>query len=137
MRQLAVAARRHHETVLLGCIEASVTAEVRGEWLSLLLQPVNPEAGVSRLDWLRAGPVSKKPPRAGRSSCEDLVSEVKLLETANIKLASVAADAFGVSGLAMLQALVENSASPEAMANLAKGRLRRKIQPLALALAGP
>jgi transposase len=61
---------------------------------------------------------------------------LKLLETANIKLASIAADAFGVSGLAMLYALVENNASPEAMANLAKGRLRRKLQPLALALAG-
>jgi transposase len=78
--------------------------------------------------------------RLRRSLSEALVTErnrtLKLLETANIKLASVAADAFGVSGLAMLQALVENSDSPEAMANLAKGRLRRKIQPLALALAG-
>jgi len=61
---------------------------------------------------------------------------LKLLETANIKLASIAADVFGVSGLAMLRALVENTVSPEAMANLAKGRLRRKLQPLARALTG-
>ena len=61
---------------------------------------------------------------------------LKLLETANIKLASIAADVFGVSGLAMLRALVENTVSPEAMANLAKGRLRRKLQPLARELTG-
>jgi hypothetical protein len=43
---------------------------------------------------------------------------LKLLETANIKLASVASDVFGVSGRAMLKALIEGSASPEAMADL-------------------
>lgn len=78
--------------------------------------------------------------RLRRSLSQALVTErnrtLKLLETANIKLASIAADAFGVSGLAMLHALVDNTSSPEAMANLAKGRLRRKLQPLALALAG-
>ena len=40
----------------------------------------------------------------------------KLLETANIKLASVASDVFGVSGRAMLRALIAGEASPEAMA---------------------
>ena len=51
---------------------------------------------------------------------------LKLLETANIKLASVASDVFGVSGRAMLRALIEGEASAEAMADLAKGQLRRK-----------
>jgi transposase len=78
--------------------------------------------------------------RLRRSFSEALTTErnrtLKLLETANIKLASIAADAFGVSGLAMLQALVENTVTPEAMANLARGRLRRKLQPLVLALSG-
>lgn len=78
--------------------------------------------------------------RLRRSLSEALATErnrtLKLLETANIKLASIAADAFGVSGLAMLHALVENTTSPKAMANLAKGRLRRKLQPLVLALTG-
>jgi transposase len=46
---------------------------------------------------------------------------LKLLETANIKLASVASDVFGVSGRAMLKALIEGSASAEAMADLARG----------------
>ena len=51
---------------------------------------------------------------------------LKLLETANIKLASVASDVFGVSGRAMLRALIAGEASPEAMADLARGLLRRK-----------
>ena len=63
---------------------------------------------------------------------------LKLLETANIKLASVASDVFGVSGRAMLRALIEGeaSASTEAMADLAKGQLRRKRADLILALDG-
>ena len=61
---------------------------------------------------------------------------LKLLETANIKLASVASDVFGVSGRAMLKALIEGSASAEAMADLAKGQLRRKRDDLVLALEG-
>jgi len=46
---------------------------------------------------------------------------LKLLETANIKLASVASDVFGVSGRLMLRALVEGKATPQQMAELAKG----------------
>src|SRR5271165_2161530 len=61
---------------------------------------------------------------------------LKLLETANIKLASVASDVFGVSGRAMLKALIEGSASPEVMADLARGQLRRKRDDLVLALEG-
>ncbi len=61
---------------------------------------------------------------------------LKLLETANIKLASVASDVFGVSGRAMLRELIAGEASPEAMAELARGRLRRKRADLILALDG-
>ena len=61
---------------------------------------------------------------------------LKLLETANIKLASVASNVFGVSGQAMLKALIEGNTSPEAMATLAKGKLRRKHDDLVLALDG-
>jgi transposase len=61
---------------------------------------------------------------------------LKLLETANIKLASVASDVFGVSGRAMLRALIAGEASPETMADLAKGLLRRKRADLILALDG-
>jgi transposase len=61
---------------------------------------------------------------------------LKLLETANIKLSSVASDVFGVSGMAMLRALIEGNANAEQMAALARGVLRRKQADLALALDG-
>jgi transposase len=60
----------------------------------------------------------------------------KLLETANIKLASVASDVLGVSGLAMLQALAEGCDDPDTLAELAKGRLRSKKPQLRQALEG-
>jgi transposase len=61
---------------------------------------------------------------------------LKVLETANIKLASVASDVFGVSGMRMLDALVKDKATPAEMAQLAKGRLRAKISELQPALEG-
>lgn len=60
----------------------------------------------------------------------------KLLETCNIKLASVATDILGVSGREMLQALVEGDVDPERLADVARGRLRNKIPQLVLALEG-
>lgn len=61
---------------------------------------------------------------------------LKLLETANIKLASVVSDVFGVSGLRMLRALVDGRASPGEVAELATGKLRKKRADLALAVEG-
>src|SRR3954471_8957006 len=61
---------------------------------------------------------------------------LRLLETANIKLASVMSDVFGVSGRAMLRALIAGSAAPEEMAALARGQLRRKRAELIEALTG-
>ena len=61
---------------------------------------------------------------------------LKLLEGAGIKLAGVMSSVFGVSGMLMLRALAEGSAAPAAMADLAKRRLRSKIDRLALALDG-
>jgi transposase len=60
----------------------------------------------------------------------------KVLETANIKLSSVVSDVFGASGMAMLRALVEGTATAEQMAQLAKRRMRAKIPELELALDG-
>jgi transposase len=66
-----------------------------------------------------------------------LVNRVqKVLESANIKLASVATDVLGVSGRAMLEALIIGQASPAEMAELAKGRLREKRESLTQALEG-
>jgi transposase len=61
---------------------------------------------------------------------------LQLLEGAGIKLASVMSDVFGVSGMLMLRALAEGCSAPAAMADLAKRRLRRKVDQLALALEG-
>ncbi len=60
----------------------------------------------------------------------------KLLEGMNIKLASVATDVLGVSGRAMLEALVGDRLSPDEMAQLARGRLRNKLPELEKALTG-
>jgi transposase len=60
----------------------------------------------------------------------------KVLEDAGIKLASVASDVLGVSGLAMIEALVAGTRDPEALADLARGNLRRKLPALRQALAG-
>lgn len=66
-----------------------------------------------------------------------LVNRVqKVLESANIKLASVATDVLGVSGRAMLQALIADETDIAAMAELAKGRLRNKREQLVQALEG-
>ncbi|HEX4452810.1 MAG TPA: IS110 family transposase [Kofleriaceae bacterium] len=61
---------------------------------------------------------------------------LKLLETANIKLATVASNVFGASGRTMLRALLDGKLTPEQMADLAKGRLRKKLAELAPALDG-
>jgi transposase len=61
---------------------------------------------------------------------------LKLLESANIKLASVATDVFGLSGRLMLRALIEAKTTPQEMAEMAKKKLRSKIPQLELALEG-
>jgi transposase len=48
----------------------------------------------------------------------------------------VAADAIGVSGRAMIEALIAGERDPAVLADLAKGVLRKKIPDLTLALAG-
>jgi transposase len=60
----------------------------------------------------------------------------KLLEDAQIKLSSVITDIFGVSGRAMLEAMIAGQRSPRALAELAKGRMRSKIEDLVEALTG-
>jgi transposase len=60
----------------------------------------------------------------------------KTLEGANIKLASVATDIVGVSGRQMLEALLAGTTDAAALAQLAKGKLRRKLPQLERALAG-
>jgi transposase len=60
----------------------------------------------------------------------------KVLEDAGIKLDSVASDVLGVSGRAMLAALIAGERDPDTLAELAKGKLRKKIPMLRHALRG-
>lgn len=60
----------------------------------------------------------------------------KVLEDAGVKLASVATDILGVSGRAMLEALMAGTTDPDLLAELAQGRLRAKPPALRAALAG-
>lgn len=67
----------------------------------------------------------------------NLVNRIqKVLEGANIKLASVATDVMGVSGRAMLAAIVDGETDATVMAELAKGRLRNKQALLVQAMEG-
>ncbi len=60
----------------------------------------------------------------------------KILEDTGIKLDCVASDILGVSGRAMLDALCQGTTDPAVLADLAKGRLRKKIPALQEALEG-
>jgi transposase len=60
----------------------------------------------------------------------------KPLESANIKLASVISDVTGVSGRAMLDALVDGIVAPAVLAEFAQKRMRQKIDQLVEALDG-
>lgn len=60
----------------------------------------------------------------------------KVLETANIKLASVASDVLGVSGRKMIEALIAGEKDASKLADLAEKRLRHKIPQLQRALQG-
>lgn len=60
----------------------------------------------------------------------------KVLEGGNIKLGTVASNVVGASGRAILEALVAGRDDPEALAELARGRLREKLPELVEALRG-
>lgn len=60
----------------------------------------------------------------------------KVLEDANLKLASVATDALGASGRAMLRAIIAGQQDAEQLAEMSRGLLRNKRPELRLALEG-
>jgi transposase len=107
------------------------------EWLCQLL-----EAGL-----LRASFVPPKPIRALRQLTRYRKAQIKerqreanrlhkALEDTGIKLDCVATDILGVSGRAMLDALCHGTTDPELLADLARGKLRKKIPLLRQALEG-
>jgi transposase len=60
----------------------------------------------------------------------------KMLEDACIKLSVVATDIFGVSGRAMMAALIAGERNPKVLAQLARARMRAKITALEEAFTG-
>ena len=60
----------------------------------------------------------------------------KVLEDANIKLASVASDTLGLSGRNMLEAMIAGEQDAEHLAGMARGLLKRKVESLRAALEG-
>jgi transposase len=112
----------HHVKILPGRKSDVLDAE----WLAELLEHgllrgsfVPPPAIRELRDLTR---YRKRLIQAHTSECQRIQ---KTLEDAGIKLDSVASDVLGVSGRAMLAALVAGERDPEVLAELAKGRLRR------------
>jgi transposase len=69
--------------------------------------------------------------------CNRIANRIqKVLEDGNIKLASVATDALGASGRAMLKAMIEGEGDVEKLAEMSRGLLRNKIPELQRALEG-
>jgi transposase len=96
---------------------------------------------------LRASLVPPKPIRALRNLTRYRKAQIqersreanrlhKALEDTGIKLDCVASDILGVSGRAMLDALINGTTDPEVLAELAKGKLRKKLPALKEALQG-
>ena len=108
-----------------------------GEWLSdllrhgLLRKSFVPDKPIRELRDLTRNRAMLAKERA-RLSCRIQ----KVLEDANIKLASVASDVLGASGRAMLKAIVRGESDPAILADLAQKRLRAKLPELRSALTG-
>jgi len=107
------------------------------EWIATLLQhgllrpsfvPPRPQQELRELTRYRTTLVRERAAEVNR------IQEV--LEGANIKLASVASDVLGMSGRAMLEALVAGTTDAAVLADLARGKLREKRPALEAALSG-
>lgn len=71
-----------------------------------------------------------------RDRAQEVNRLCKVLEDAGLKLTSVLTDVMGVSGLAMVRALVAGTTDPQVLADLARGQLRKKLPALQRALVG-
>lgn len=107
------------------------------EWIAQLL-----ECGLLRGSLVPPQPIRdlRDLTRYRKKQIRDRATEVnrlhRILEDASLKLATVVTDVMGVSGRSMLQALLEGTTDPAILAELARGRLRRKLPELREALRG-
>ena len=106
-------------------------------WLCQLL-----EAGLLRASFVPPKPIRqlRQLTRYRKAQIRERQREAnrlhKALEDTGIKLDCVATDILGVSGRAMLDALCQGTTDPEVLADLARGRLRKKLPALKEALEG-
>lgn len=107
------------------------------EWLAQLL-----ECGLLRSSFVPPPPIrelrdiTRYRVQQTRERSREVNRLQKVLEDAGIKLASVASDVMGVSGRAMVQALIAGTTDPQVLAELARGQLRKKLPALRRALTG-
>ena len=107
------------------------------EWIAQLMQ-----CGLLKKSFVPPKPVRNLRDLTRTRTClEDDKTRVvnrihKILEDANIKLSAVASDILGVSGRAMLLKLIGGESDPDALASLAKGKLKSKKQALTESLRG-
>jgi transposase len=137
-----------HESILVNAHHMKAVAGRKTDvkdaaWLADLLRP-----GLLQASFIPPAPVRdlrelrelRELTRYRQTLVQERAQEVlrvqKVLESANLKLASVATDVLGKSGRAMLEALLGGEQDPEALAALARGRLRAKLPELRQALEG-
>jgi transposase len=107
------------------------------EWLAQLL-----ECGLLRPSFVPPPPIRelRDLTRYRVQQVRDRAQEVnrlcKVLEDSGLKLTTVMSDVMGASGRAMLTALVQGTTDPVVLADLARGRLRKKLADLRRALQG-
>jgi transposase len=107
------------------------------EWLAQLL-----ECGLLRGSLVPPAAIRdlRDVTRYRKRQIEDRAQEVnrlhRVLQDAGLKLASVLTDLMGVSGRAMIDALLQGTTDPAVLADLARGRLRSKLPALQQALRG-
>jgi len=113
------------------------TDQKDSEWIADLLQH-----GLLRASFVPPTPIRElRDLTRYRASLAQEINRIanriqKVLEDANIKLASVATDTLGASGRAMLEAMVKGEQDSQRLAEMAQGKLRNKIPELQEALQG-
>ena len=117
-------------------LEVAADAEAAYYWFVAAKQVAALRKQVAKAGALSAA-LAERYHEAGNLTPRDLALERAAASEAQLdKLAAVATDILGKSGREMLEALVGDSADANAMAELAKGRMREKIPQLERALAG-
>ena len=113
------------------------TDQKDSEWIADLLQH-----GLLRASFVPPSPIRElRDLTRYRASLAQEINRIanriqKVLEDANIKLASVATDTLGASGRAMLEAIIQGEQDSQRLAEMSRGLLRNKIPELQEALQG-